>query len=1069
MSISSKILPLFRRRSRTVPVGDAPLLDRLARTARDLRRRRIVAVCFTALGLAAGALLLFDALDRLVSFREPTALVLAGVIAAVVLLRLGGQLLRVLLFPPRPTELALAVERAHPELMDSYVCAVELEARDAGSLRALEEVLHDSVAAGTASLDLFAVLLPPGLRTGRLITAGLLFSALAALAAHSRFVRKAHWELADRLRGERTGLVVTPGNAEIPENSDVTITATVRRWQNTAEIVTLTSEGRRRFRMTSPAPGRGSRTHTFTLYAVDAPVRYRVVTPSLAGAWFRIDPYRPPDIRRGRIRITPPAYTGVAPRELTGLQDFSAPAGSRIRFLIEPTPGAAVTLLWGEERRRPEPGPGAARSVSCELRRSVTFAVTLRDRQGHRTRTPDFRAESIPDRPPAIDVLEPGRDVQVLSDAVVRTVARAVDDLGLARVELTFSVSGRDRRTLTPPVLRSPPDAADAAPGKPRPTRRTVAYRFDLKALGAKEGDVLAYSFTATDNRSPDPQTARSEIFFIEVRPKITPRSGGAGGQKKKMDIGPLIAELKRLIRVTYDALALTGPERSARTRDLAAGLGDLRTAAARKLQEVRAAMGPGGGGPIGALLGEAITEIEQAKQLAGTDLLEESLSPQERALSRLIALENQLLKNAAAGNRGGKGKKGSEKSKRKEQGPRRTESVASRAEQMQALQNAVRELRKLARRQAELNREAGQPQTEPAAAAAKLGADQAAIRADTARVGKALERIPETARPRQSVQSATAAMEAARRALAAGAFETGERQGRRSHAFLLAAMRRTEDAYRRASANAVEQLAAAAQGLSEQERSAARRSAELDRKSAVTEADTATALQSQQSIAEDSKRLDKAVTKIANALDDRYPQASEAVARARRTFQDGGALGRMTRAANAIRYRRFQRAARYQTDAANELLKLAGNLRKAAQMLPALSREEIEAAAAQLRQAAREARALARENDSETGQRLDQLRRDTGADLDRLAAGLRDRGLRQAADALSLPFSSGDNRQNGRRLAQILAGAARVLEKRIAALELRQRTRLFRQAAVPPEKYRPLVEEYFKDLSESQ
>jgi len=1049
------------------------LLDRLARTARDLRRRRIVEACLTALGLVAGALLLFDALDRLLSFREPTALVVGGLAVVLVLLRFGGQLLRVLLFPPHPEELALAVENAHPELMDSYVCAVELEIRNGRSLRPLEKTLHDSVAAGTASLDLSAVLIPPGLRTGRLAFAGLLFCALAALAGRSGFVQKARWELADRLRGEHTGLVVTPGNTEIAENSDVTIAATVRRWQNTAEIVTLTPEGSRRFRMTRPTPGRGGRTHTFTLYAVDAPVRYRILTPSLASAWFRIDPYRPPAIRRSRIEIVPPAYTGVASREITDLQDFSAPVGSRVRFSVEPTPGAAVTLLWGRDRRRLAPTtPGAARSVSCELRKSVTFAVTLRDREGHRTRTPDFRAESIPDRPPAIDVLEPGRDVQVLPDAVVRTVARAADDLGLARVELTFSVSGRDRRTLTPPVLPPAPGGAGgaAAPGKPGPTRQTVAYRFDVKALGAREGDVLAYSFVAVDNRSPDPQKARSEIFFIEVRPKITPRSGGAGGQKKKMDIGPLIAEIKRLIRVTYDALALTGPDRRARTRTLVTGLSDLRTAAARKLQEIRAAVGPGGSGPIGALLGEAVAEIEQAKQLAATDLIEESLSPQERALARLIALENQLLKNAAAGSRGGKGKASQGKPQRKRQeSSRQTDSVASRAEQMEALQNAIRELRNLARRQAELNREAGRPQGEPAAAAAKLGADQAALRADTARVGKTLERVPETARPRQSVQSATAAMAAAQRALSTGAFETGERQGRRSHAFLLAAIRRTEDAYRRASANAVEQLAAAAQGLSEQERSAARASAKLDRKSAVTEAETTVALRSQRSIGEESKRLEKAVGKVANALEERYPQASEAIGRARQSFAESGAPGRMTRAANAIRYRRFQRAARYQTDAANELLKLAGNLRKAAQLLPALSREEIEAAAAQLRQAAREARALARETDSETGQRLDQLRRDTGADLDRLASGLRDRGLRQAADALSLPFSGGDNRQNGARLAQVIAGAARVLEKRIAALDLRQRTRLFRQAAVPPEKYRPLVEEYFKDLSESQ
>jgi len=591
-----------------------------------------------------------------------------------------------------------------------------------------------------------------------------------------------------------------------------------------------------------------------------------------------------------------------------------------------------------------DPSGRGTGSATCELRKSTPYAIALEDADGHRARSADFQIECIPDHPPAIDVLKPGRDTQALPGATLGAVANAVDDIGLARVTLTFSISGKRRRTVVPETLRvhaqTPPDAAD---------RRTVKFPFDLKALGAKEGDVVVYSFTAVDNRFPNPQTARSEVFFIEVRPEITPRPGGGSGQKKKLDVGPLIAEVKRLIRVTADALAQTGTRRDEQARILVNGLNDLHTAAVRKQREVQALAGPGGGGDIASLLSDAITEIEQARQLADNGLLDESLSPQERALAHLVSLENQLLKNAATGGkRGGKTRGGKPKKSRDRKS--RSPSGASRTEQLDAMRNAIRELRDLARRQDATNRAMDRPQPNPARAGPRLAADQAAIRADTERVGKALGRVPETGNSRLAVRSATAAMDAARQALARGGFKQGARQGRRAHASLLAAMRQTEDAFRRASANAIRQLAEAARELSERERAAAHVSTDLGNQSSVRKSDADAALKSQQEINDRSQRLNQAILKTAGALDERFPKVSETVGRARQSFEDSGAPGRMTRAANAVRYRRFTKAATYQTDSANGLLKLSDDLRKASRMLPSLSRDEIAAAAARAR-----------------------------------------------------------------------------------------------------------------------
>ena len=68
----------------------------------------------------------------------------------------------------------------------------------------------------------------------------------------------------------------------------------------------------------------------------------------------------------------------------------------------------------------------------------------------------EYTIDALPDRPPTVSFVKPGRDVKVLSVDEVFTEARAQDDYGVAKLELVYSVNGgaavrNPSRSMRPP------------------------------------------------------------------------------------------------------------------------------------------------------------------------------------------------------------------------------------------------------------------------------------------------------------------------------------------------------------------------------------------------------------------------------------------------------------------------------------------------------------------------------------------------------------------------------------------------------------------------------------------
>ena len=217
------------------------------------------------------------------------------------------------------------------------------------------------------------------------------------------------------------------------------------------------------------------------------------------------------------------------------------------------------------------------------------------------------------------------------------------------------------------------------------------------------------------------------------------------------------------------------------------------------------------------------------------------------------------------------------------------------------------------------------------------------------------------------------------------------------------------------------------------------------------------------------SQELGQGVSKLATAVEEQFPDVSGALGDALAFAAEQNLDGTMTKAGNALQYRRFDKAPSFQDEAATVLEQMAGKLDAAAQKLPSMSREELREALARLMQARAAARDAARNPSPQAALKgLQGIQSRMAGELDRLATGTRDRELKDISDAFN--GNLGDSAGSAAaRLDELLAGAARLLEQRLMQLELRQRLTLNRRRDALPDQYRKLIENYFKSLSEGE
>lgn len=561
------------------PLRDAalpPALEQLlARVGARLRRLVWMHGLGTLLAVASGVLVFAFLADWTLHLPEPIRWVHLGLLVALPAYFFVRELWRPLRRVPNRAGLAVLVERAHPELDQVLVSAVELNesTQPSGARERIEAVTAEADrAARELALERVLDARGPRLR--------FLSGALAASLGALLFVTNAGAAsiFFQRLAGgdvpwpQRTHLSIEiPMAAELqPQPSELSAPAlvSVRVARGSDVPVLVRAEGlvpdevvlhfeQGEEIVLGKSGGDSFRT---LLRSVQEDLEFWATggdddddKPRV-----RLQVLQPPDVKGLAVTIRPPAYSGLAARTERD-RDVEVLAGSvlEIHVLPEPAEAGGVVRLLPDDRvleleRRPFPletsttapagtdaNPVAttAEGLGFDLtpQQSLRYRFELKDRSGLTNPDPGlYGVQVVEDRAPEVEVLAPGRgDVDTVLTGRIALRARAQDDFGLSRVTWSARLAADDALPGKEEDVEWTRIGATSetkiTPGAAAADTKTASARFvavarrslDVKELGrgepVVEGQQFLLSITATDNRQPNPGVGASAPVRVRV------------------------------------------------------------------------------------------------------------------------------------------------------------------------------------------------------------------------------------------------------------------------------------------------------------------------------------------------------------------------------------------------------------------------------------------------------------------------------------------------------------------------------------------------------------------------
>ncbi|NQZ58088.1 MAG: DUF4175 family protein, partial [Lentisphaeraceae bacterium] len=591
-------------------------------------------------------------------------------------------------------DIALKVEDKLPELMDSYACALEI-AEKGGPQTSIEEALTRSVENRFESGEITQLVTPGHLSNTRFWPFLILSCLLFAGAMGQVFRSNAMNYVQGHSNPELAGLEVSPGDVRLGKGEDLSVEVLIKRGELQATLEYRLGGEWHKQEMYQEGDKFFAK-----VYGVDSDGEYRIVTPSLKSDTFKISVFLKPRIEKVEISIIPPQYTNKKPFVIKEIKDIALPAGSEVKFSIIANKEVKVYLQEDKGRSAFNDSLKKIQQYSMTVDESHQFSLVLQDSDKNEAKSKVFKLNVVKDMPPHIEVIKPGKDVKKTRFEVVDMEINVIDDYAVTAVDLHLEYSFGSHETYK--VFRPQ--------GNERVREKNSSYPLDLKELGLKEGDVLAYYISAEDNHQPLVQKSRSKVYFIEIRPDETKLQDKEDSEKdggppqEQLSVKTLISAQKDLIRKIIEARLNTTKNSGgkykltpAKKQELAAETAALKLQIQKKYDEAKemAKKQNASLGLIGDLFESSIEQLKLAEKQLNKSLLDTAMRNNSKSLSELVKIAIELEKNSRKS-----------KSKSKPASEQQEQEEEEQEEKDERLADMLEKLEELEEQQQQLNEE---------------------------------------------------------------------------------------------------------------------------------------------------------------------------------------------------------------------------------------------------------------------------------------------------------------------------------------------------------------------------
>ncbi|MHC5038937.1 MAG: DUF4175 family protein [Planctomycetota bacterium] len=463
------------------------------------------------------------------------------------LVGVGVAFSRYLAYPLRAPitddDVVLSVERAHPELKEALISALQFSRHreDEVSRQVMSPAMVDvtvSRALKAAAPLSFSGILAPRKPLGRfalgaigavaLLVLGMAFPETTAIFLNRVYGGATEWPA-------RTHIVMESPQSEkirIAAGEDLLVKVRIlgvipsRVWVNYRFFET---DERGEARMTKV----GDDSFQFFFSRLVSPLRVRIEAGDATPRTFEVEVLQPPRVKAVYLWITPPPYTKAPPTPVGNpITDgnIRAPVGSRARLRVEVSkPIESVRMVYqqppGKFKDIPRVGTHAA-EIELDVLLDERYTLKITDTEGLQNRTPSrFSIRAMKDRRPRISVEKPETtSLWITPQATLPFQVQVKDDFGVNTVTLSIVRGSREHGPQAFPLPPTPPLAEDEKWGRPVADYTHTIDFPSLEIPGEKgkrkieEGDMVLVLLEATDFRAPKPnRTPSAEYRFTVV------------------------------------------------------------------------------------------------------------------------------------------------------------------------------------------------------------------------------------------------------------------------------------------------------------------------------------------------------------------------------------------------------------------------------------------------------------------------------------------------------------------------------------------------------------------------
>lgn len=703
--------------------------------------------------------------------------------SALIVLRIGAlltclatiyfALLRPLLKRVSDARLARLIEEHSPGTEDRLVTAVEYsnEARESRISPAIVNRLNQDANSVSAMLDIGNVI-----RRSRLLLYG--GAALASLLVFAGVLKWGPREISEgvaqlvtptTLAASKNALSikVKPGTARVPKGSDQDIIATLVNFDSQQVTIFARPLGSKDdFQGQTMEPAKAKTDFRFSIFNIQDSMEYFVESNSVRSDVFKLNVVDLPYVKQLDLTLNFPAFTNLPTKAVEDGGDIAALKGT-VATITAKLSGKvrAANIVFADGKKTEMKQQGADFVGQLTVADDTSYYIELVSVDGESYRgSNEYDVSVLADQPPLISFDKPGRDKKATNLEEVFTQARAEDDYGIVSMDLHFSVNGSEEKTVNLQQLTR--ESARSLTG---------AYTFFLEEYNLKPGDFISYFAKARDASNE----ATSDIYFIEVKPfemeyrqSQQQGGGGGGGQGGDQDQNALSRRQKDLIAATHRLIRegdkYTEQERKDGYEAVATGQEKLRTDTLEFLDRMGRRLGGVDGqkqvAEMAEHLRQAAKEMEGAPPPLRKEQGKDALTPEQRALQRLLAADAIFREvQVAFGNQNnGGGGSGGQREQQELAGLFELEldkmknqyETVQRAQQQQAEQQkseAERRLEELARRQQQaLEEQRRRQQGQPANGSSGNQRQQQELIEETRKAARELERLSRERRDAQ-------------------------------------------------------------------------------------------------------------------------------------------------------------------------------------------------------------------------------------------------------------------------------------------------------------------------------